>query len=76
MLLPKPVRERLGLQPGAMLELVETSDGVILKVPDQRTSLQDEGGVLVCKGALPPGFDVFRVIEEDREDRMRGIWQP
>ncbi len=36
--LPKPVRDRLGLHEGSDLEILETPEGVVLKAAGQRPS--------------------------------------
>ena len=73
-ILPKPVRERLGLQPGSALEMEETQGGILLKPCEQRPALLKKDGFWVYTGELPPGFDVRRAIEDDREERMRKVW--
>ena len=72
--LPKPVRDRLGLRPGSDLQMEETADGLILKPREVRPALALEGGLLVYTGDLPSGFDDRRALEEDREDRARKLW--
>lgn len=71
--LPKPVRDRLGLKAGTDLELHETSEGVMLKPVQHRPSIINRNGLLVHRGKLPKGFDWNRLIDDDREDRMRKL---
>lgn len=73
-ILPKPVRDRLGLQPGSELEMEETQGGVFLKPCEQKPALVKKDGFWVYTGELPPGFDVRRAIDDDREERMRKVW--
>ena len=68
---PKPIRDRLGLQPGSALELEETPDGLRIRAQEHAASLTKKDGFLVYTGELPPGFDVLHAIERDREDRIR-----
>lgn len=72
-ILPKPVRDRLGLHPGSALEMEETQSGVFLKPCERTPALEKRDGFWVYTGELPPGFDVRRSIEEDREERMRKV---
>ena len=77
-LIPKPVRDRLGLAPGAELSLdVSTSgDGApaleLRAVPDAD---DPDGGLVRVNGRLvhnghPTGdVDVARILREEREDR-------
>lgn len=71
--LPKPIRDRLGLRAGSTLEMVETPEGVTLKPADRESCLVRKGGFLVYTGEVPAGFDVVKAIEEERESRDRKI---
>ena len=71
--LPKPLRDRLGLSGGSELLLVETSDGLTLKPADRRPSLVRKGRFLVHTGELPEGYDLSKSIDADREARDRKL---
>jgi AbrB family looped-hinge helix DNA binding protein len=73
-ILPKPVRDRLGLHAGSDLEIQETMDGVVLRPADRRPSMVKKGSFWVHTGELPPGYDILKAIDEDREERMRKAW--
>ena len=73
-ILPKPVRDRLGLHAGSDLEIQETPDGVVLRPADRRPSMVKKGSFWVHTGELPPGYDILKAIDEDREERMRKAW--
>ena len=72
--LPKPMRDRFGLRAGSDLEIRETSEGIVLKLADQKPSLIKKGRFWVHTGELPPGYDILKAIDEDREERMRKAW--
>jgi len=72
--LPKPVRDRLGLRAGSDLEIRETPDGVVLRAAGRRPSLVKKGRFRVHTGELPPGYDILKAIDEDRKERMRKAW--
>jgi AbrB family looped-hinge helix DNA binding protein len=72
-ILPKPVRDRLGLREGSDLELEETPEGLMLKPVETQASMIKKDGLWVHTGKVPPGFDVVQAIREDREDRIRKI---
>ncbi len=74
LVLPKPVRERLGLHAGSDLEVHETPDGIVLKPADRRPSLVRKGNFLVHTGELPPGYEVVKAIDGDRDERDRKAW--
>ncbi len=73
-ILPKPPRDRLGLHAGSDLEVQETADGVVLKPAGRRLSLVKKGSFWVHTGEVPPGYDILKAIDEDREERMRRAW--
>ena len=73
-ILPKPVREQLGLHAGSDLEIQETPEGIILRPADRRPSLVKKGSFWVHTGEIPPGYDILKAIDEDREDRTRKAW--
>jgi AbrB family looped-hinge helix DNA binding protein len=69
--IPKLVRDKLGLRAGSSLEMLETPDGVTLKPVDQKSCLVRKGRFLVYTGEVPAGFDVVKAIEEEREAQDR-----
>ena len=72
--IPKPVRDKLGLRAGSTLEMLETPEGVTLKPADRKSPLAMERGFLVITSELPPGYDMTNAVEEEREARYRKIW--
>jgi AbrB family looped-hinge helix DNA binding protein len=72
-ILPKPVRERLGLYAGSDLDVQETPDGLVLRPAGRRPSLVKKQGLWVYTGKLPSGFDIVQAIRDDREDRIRKL---
>jgi len=71
--LPKPIRDRLGLHEGSDLEIQETLEGLTLRPTERQPSMVKEHGLWVHTGKLPPGFDTVQAIREDREDRIRKL---
>ena len=71
--LPKPLRDRLGLRAGSVLEVRETPDGVTLKPVDQPPPLARKGRLLVITSGLPAGYDMVNAVEKEREARDRKI---
>ncbi len=70
---PKPIRERLGLLAGAEVDVEEFGGGILLNRVEPEPTLIRKQGVLVHTGKLPPGFDDLHLVEEEREARMRKI---
>jgi AbrB family looped-hinge helix DNA binding protein len=70
---PKPVRDRFGLHAGSELELLEDAGRLLLKPVGQRPSLEQQGGLLVHLGRLPEGYDWNKLVDADREERLRSV---
>jgi hypothetical protein len=45
----------------------------VLKRAELRRSMVKKQGLWVHTGKLPPGFDIVRVIRDDREERIRKL---
>jgi len=73
-ILPKPVRDRLGLRAGIDIEVEETPEGLVLKPVHHRSAVIREGKFLVHDGEIPPGYDIVMAIEDEREERDRRVW--
>jgi AbrB family looped-hinge helix DNA binding protein len=72
-ILPKPLRDRLGLHEGSDLEIQETPSGVVLKPRSPSPPMIKKQGLWVHTGKLPPAFDAVQAIKDDREERMRKL---
>jgi AbrB family looped-hinge helix DNA binding protein len=71
--LPKPVRDRLGLRAGSDLELAESGEGILLTPARQQPSLIRRNGLLIHCGKLPKGYEWDRLVDEDREGRFKKL---
>lgn len=71
---PKKVRERLGLKQNSELELEERGEGIVLKPVKQESAwVRDKHGHLVFTGTVVGNIDWDRLVEDDREARIREI---
>jgi AbrB family looped-hinge helix DNA binding protein len=70
-ILPKPVRDRLQLRPGANLELQESPEGILLRPVGQAASMVQKNGIWVHLGRAPRGFDWSRAVDDAREERIK-----
>jgi AbrB family looped-hinge helix DNA binding protein len=68
--IPKRVRDDLGLEPGSVLKVEEQGDDILLKLvgEDPEAALEWKEGVLVFTGE--PLADLTNVVERDREERL------
>jgi AbrB family looped-hinge helix DNA binding protein len=71
--LPKPMRERLGFRVGADLVAEERAEGVFIKSAGGEPTLVVEDGLLVHQGRAEPGADWERVIDDAREERLQEL---
>jgi AbrB family looped-hinge helix DNA binding protein len=67
---PKPLRERLGFRADTQLEAIEQPDGVLLKRIEQRPSMAKIDGLWVHQGTAEPGANWERVLDDVREERI------
>ena len=70
---PKPLRERLGFKPDTELEAVEQPEGVLLKRVQQRPSMVKVEGLWVHQGSAEPGANWDRILEDVREERIESV---
>ena len=64
---PKPLRERLGLKADTELEVLEQPEGLLLRPVGQRSSMIQVDGLWVHQGPSAPGANWDRVLEDVRE---------
>ncbi len=68
---PKPLRERLGFKPNTELEAIEQPDGVLLKRAQQVASMVKVEGLWLHQGTADRGTSWDEVIENVREERIQ-----
>ena len=73
LVVPKPLRERLGFKPDTELEAVEQPEGVLLKRVEQRPSMVKVDGLWVHQGSAEPGANWERMLEDVREERIESV---
>ncbi|MCK6479853.1 MAG: AbrB/MazE/SpoVT family DNA-binding domain-containing protein [Planctomycetaceae bacterium] len=71
--IPREVREKLGLHPGDSLALAIQGGALLLRrEPPPREGVVYKGGIPVFTGRIPPeDMDVVALIHRHREERMR-----
>jgi len=69
--IPKQVRDDLGLSPGAILRVEEGENGIVLKPVEHREALVHKDGVLVFTGELEG--DIEQAVQRDRDSRSRKL---
>jgi AbrB family looped-hinge helix DNA binding protein len=68
--LPKPVRDRLQLEPGESLEIESFGDHIVLRPVRERATMRKELGVLVFDTGQPlTTSEVRETIQEGRDER-------
>ena len=71
--IPKPVRKRLGLTSGTELEVVEQAGGMLLRPVTQKPSLIKVDGVWVHQGTAEPGANWRRLVDDVRQERIQDL---
>jgi len=67
-LIPKSIRQYLGLKPGEIMQLEEEGEKIILKPESNVESLKLKDGVLVFSGKI--AGDITNTIKEERIKRI------
>jgi AbrB family looped-hinge helix DNA binding protein len=70
---PKEIRERLGLHANSELEILDHPEGLLLRIPETQPSLIKINGLLVHHGRAEAGADFDRVVETIREERIQSM---
>lgn len=69
--LPKEIRDRMGLPAGTEFEVIEEKDRIILKPVEKQPKLIRKGSFLVfMPDESPKDVDIVDLIKKDREDRI------
>jgi AbrB family looped-hinge helix DNA binding protein len=71
--LPKRLRERLGLKPGTELEVLDQPGGVLLRPVAERPAMTKIEGLWVHRGVVQQGANWDRVIQAMREERIESV---
>jgi AbrB family looped-hinge helix DNA binding protein len=69
LVLPKSVRQQLGITPDTPLELVRKGDGVLLRRVEARPAMLEVDGVWVHQGTADPSANWADVIDRLRDER-------
>jgi AbrB family looped-hinge helix DNA binding protein len=73
--LPKKLRDHLGARVGLKVEVFETADGLLLKPVRHTSALIHKNGILVHQGQPSPDIAWPTLVEDERDERIRKIWQ-
>ena len=68
---PKDMRDRLGLRPGAELDIEEHNKKIVIKPAEQESPLRIEDGVLIFAGTALG--DITESIRRHREERIKKL---
>lgn len=71
--MPKPLRDQLGIQAEAELEITAQSGGIFVRVVDEEPALVKVDGLWVHRGAARPGAGWEGVIDEIRAERIASV---
>jgi AbrB family looped-hinge helix DNA binding protein len=71
--LPKRLRDRLGIRLDGELEITAEAEGVLLRAVREHPAMVKIGGLWVHRGAAPSDVDWKRVVESARQERIDSI---
>lgn len=71
--LPKPLRVRYGLRPGAELEVGEGAQEFALRPARSGPSLVEIDGILAHQGVPHEELNIVKAIRADREGRLKHL---
>lgn len=72
--IPKKLREHLGVGPSLKVEVKETPDGILLKPVRRGSGLMMKDGVLIFRGGCDESHVNWdTLVEDDREARIREL---
>jgi AbrB family looped-hinge helix DNA binding protein len=74
--LPKAIRQQLGITPDSPLELVPSADGVLLRRTADKPMMRQIDGVWVHQGTSTATADAdwSNIVDSTREERATGVW--
>lgn len=71
-LIPKKLRDKLGLNAGQTLVLSEQDGHLVLEPQQEQLQLKREEGLLVFEGgSFDPDVDIVALIKDQREERLQ-----
>lgn len=70
---PKRVRDLLGMREEAELEITTQSGGIFVRVVEDEPGLVKVDGLWVHRGSAPPDADWDRVIDDVRNERITSV---
>jgi AbrB family looped-hinge helix DNA binding protein len=72
--IPKKLREHLGVGLSLKVEVSETPDGILLKPVRRQSGLMMKDGILICRGSgRESNINWDTLVEDEREERIRHI---
>lgn len=73
--LPKPIRDQLGLAAGSELRIAATADQITLEPVHHTAAVEERDGWLVHTGTLEAGQgDIIAAIRQSREERNTSVF--
>ena len=73
--LPKQMRDKLGLAAGSQLELTECEGGLLLRPSNSRSRLVKRNGRWVYTGKAPRNINWERLVDQDRDLHDKEIYE-
>jgi AbrB family looped-hinge helix DNA binding protein len=71
LVVPKNIRDRLGLKTGVEVEIEEQDSEIVIRQVEHRTPLRVEDGVLIFAGTATG--DIADIVRRHREERLSKV---
>lgn len=72
LVIPKVIREHLGIKPGSVIEIEEKDETVLLKIIGRESPVQQKKGVLVFNGKATN--DLENAIKNERDKHLNDLF--
>ena len=72
LLIPKAIREHLGIKTGSIVQMIEHEHEILIKLFDQQSFLEKKSGILIYTGESTG--DIESALHESREDRLKDLF--
>ncbi len=70
LVVPKPLRQRLGLEAGSRIRIWEEDGRLLMEPVPEETLLVQDGGLLLCSGRLEGGPVSIEDLRDERIDAL------
>jgi AbrB family looped-hinge helix DNA binding protein len=71
--IPKPIRDRMGVDAGTHLEIEERAEGLLIRPTTHESAVVERNGLLVHTGKPPADFQWQDFLADEHDRRLREV---